>query len=403
MSELALFPEATQEQRMMADSAIRVMEAEYPLAKVRESAERSEPGCEKLWRKLADLGCFRLLAAESHGGGTLSGNGVADAALIAAERGARLQPGPFVGAHVVAATLSGTLRAAVAGQPATAAQDLAPLPAEALEALLSGRATATWAPGGLLARPGQPGLVVREEPGALLVSGAVTLVQDADQCDWFLVSTRDGQVTRQFLLARSAAGLSLEKAESLDITRRFFDLRLDDVRVPAEAVVGDAVDAAAVADRQVALAAVLSAAESVGAMDANFSLALEYSKTRIAFGRPIGSFQGLKHLLAGTSLMLEMSKGMVAGAAAALGDEAADGLTMASIARALVSQQAVELTHNCFQVFGGIGFTWEHDQHLYMRRLASEAYLFGSPDWHRQRIWQQAVPGAEAAKEMADV
>jgi alkylation response protein AidB-like acyl-CoA dehydrogenase len=82
-----------------------------------------------------------------------------------------------------------------------------------------------------------------------------------------------------------------------------------------------------------------------------------------------------------------MSKAVVAAAAGALGDGQPDGLVLASIARAFVSEKAVDLTQNCFQVFGGIGFTWEHDQHLYMRRLATEAYLFGSPAWHRKRIW----------------
>src|SRR6516164_10555393 len=101
-----LFPDATQEQRMMADSAVRAMEADYPLTAVREFAERGEPGDEKIWRTLGGLGCFQLLAGEEHGGGTLSGNGVADAAIIAAERGARLQPGPFTGTQVVIASLS---------------------------------------------------------------------------------------------------------------------------------------------------------------------------------------------------------------------------------------------------------------------------------------------------------
>src|SRR5579859_7039404 len=92
-----LFPEATEEQHLMADSAIRVMEAEYPLTAVREAAEGSGPADEKLWRALGGLGCYGLLASEDDGGGSLSGNGVADAAILAAERGARLQPGPFVG------------------------------------------------------------------------------------------------------------------------------------------------------------------------------------------------------------------------------------------------------------------------------------------------------------------
>jgi alkylation response protein AidB-like acyl-CoA dehydrogenase len=376
-----LFPEATQEQRMMADSAIRVMEATCPLTAVREAAERPGPGDEKLWRKLGDLGCFRLLAAEDHGGGSLSGNGVADAAILAAERGARLQPGPFVGTHVVAGTLS---RAGTT-----------PLHRDVLGTLLSGAAVATWAADWLPAGSRGPGLTLRDGPGYLTASGEISGVQDADECDWILVSTRAGGTDRQFLLSRSAAGLSLERAGGLDITRRYFTLLLNDVRVPVGAELGDPADStsansAALAGWQLAVAAVLSAAESVGAMDANFALALAYAKTRVAFGRPIGSFQGLKHLLARTSLALEMAKAVVAGAAEALGGDEADALVMASIARAFVSENAVELTHDCFQVFGGIGFTWEHDQHLYMRRLASEAHLFGSPSWHRRRIWERA-------------
>jgi alkylation response protein AidB-like acyl-CoA dehydrogenase len=384
-----LFPEATQEQRLMADSAIRAMEAEYPLTAVREAAERSEPAAEKLWRALGRLGCFGLLASEDDGGGTLSGNGVADAAIIAAERGARLAPGPFVGTQVVVGTLSRIARAA-------------PLPDGLLESLLSGQAAATWATWGLLDDPRGPGLTVTEAPDGVTLSGVVRAVPDAGECDWILVTAPVDGAVRQFLVDRRAAGLSLRKADGLDITRRYCDLTLADVQVTELAGETDSPDTvdnskrrpAALADWQVAVAAVLSAAESVGAMDANFTLALEYSKTRIAFGRPIGSFQGLKHLLARTSLALEMAKALVAGAAEAIGSNAADGPSMASMARAFVSENAIELTQNCFQVFGGIGFTWEHDQHLYMRRLASEAYLFGSPSWHRRRIWRLSSGGA---------
>ena len=381
-----LFPEPTEEQRMMADSAIRIMEAEYPMTTVRESAERSEPADEKLWRTLGSLGCFRLLASEDHGGGTLSGNGVADAAIIAAERGARLAPGPFVGTHVTAGTLS---RIA-----SSRAQEATALPGGVLEALLSGEAAATWATWGLLGDTRGPGITATETSKGFALSGVIKAVQDADECDWILVSAPIAGAVRQFLLDRRAAGLSLHKSDGLDITRRHFDLTLTDVRADELAGGAEHAKQASLADWQVAVAAVLSAAESVGAMDANFALALAYSKTRIAFGRPIGSFQGLKHLLARTSLALEMAKALVAGAAEALGSGAADGPAMGSMARAFVSENAVELTQDCFQVFGGIGFTWEHDQHLFMRRLASEAYLFGSPAWHRRRVWQLSPGGA---------
>ena len=114
-------------------------------------------------------------------------------------------------------------------------------------------------------------------------------------------------------------------------------------------------------------------------------MALQYAKDRTAFGRPIGSFQAIKHLLADTSLLLEMSKAMVDAAARAVGTGSSDASAVASMAKAFVADSGVELAQNCFQVFGGIGFTWEHDQHLYLRRLTTDAALYGDPSWHRER------------------
>ncbi len=386
-----LIPELTDEQRMFVDSVIRVMETGCPLSAVREQAERGTPGDPALRRKLADLGCFGLLVAEEHGGGSLSGNGVVDAAIVAAERGARLQPGPFVGTAVAAYTLSeaGNEAATEAGNEVSNEADTAPAHRHILDALVTGATAATWAPDGVIGSA-RPGLTVHETPDGFTLSGTVRAVQDADECDLVLVTTRAGDTVRHLLVDRTAEGLTATRTDGLDITRRFFDLRFHAVRVPAEAHLTSA-DDDDLAERQIALAAVLSAAESVGAMDTDFALAVEYAKTRIAFGRPIGSFQGLKHTLANTGLMLEMSKGLVAGAATALGSGAVDGTAMAQMARAFVSERAVELGHNCFQVFGGIGYTWEHDQHLFLRRLAAEAHQFGAPSWFRARLWRRAV------------
>ncbi len=129
-------------------------------------------------------------------------------------------------------------------------------------------------------------------------------------------------------------------------------------------------------------------AESIGAMDYDLQLAVQYSKDRTAFGRPIGSFQAMKHLLADTSLMLEMSIGLALAAAHAVGSGADDAGTVASMAKAFVGDCGIDLAQNCFQVFGGIGYTWEHDQHLYLRRLTADAALFGDPAWHRERVCQ---------------
>jgi alkylation response protein AidB-like acyl-CoA dehydrogenase len=114
-------------------------------------------------------------------------------------------------------------------------------------------------------------------------------------------------------------------------------------------------------------------------------MAVQYAKDRIAFGRPIGSFQAIKHLLADTSLLLEMSKAMALAAAERVGEDVY-GWEAASMAKAFVGDCGIDLGQACFQVFGGIGFTWEHDQHLYLRRLTTDAAFFGDPVWHRERL-----------------
>jgi alkylation response protein AidB-like acyl-CoA dehydrogenase len=134
----------------------------------------------------------------------------------------------------------------------------------------------------------------------------------------------------------------------------------------------------------------LIAAESVGAMDHDFEMTLQYAKDRIAFGRPIGSFQAVKHQLADTSLALEMSKAIALSAARTIGVEADYGPEAASMAKAFVGESGVDLAQACFQVFGGIGYTWEHDQHLYLRRITTDAGLFGDAAWHREYLCQLA-------------
>jgi alkylation response protein AidB-like acyl-CoA dehydrogenase len=170
--------------------------------------------------------------------------------------------------------------------------------------------------------------------------------------------------------------------EGLDVTRRWSEVEFVEVQVAS----ADVLDCSS-ADLS-ALAAVLVAAESLGAMQADFDLALQYAKDRIAFGRPIGSFQAIKHLLADTSLWLEMAKGLVAASATSLGSGAPDGAELAHAAKSFVAERGVELAQNCFQVFGGIGYTWEHDQHFWFRRLASDAECFGSSSAHREQLFE---------------
>jgi alkylation response protein AidB-like acyl-CoA dehydrogenase len=178
--------------------------------------------------------------------------------------------------------------------------------------------------------------------------------------------------------------------DSLDLSRTFCTVHLDGVRATASDAVGQTGELSELVDRQLAIACVLTAAESVGAMERDFDTALQYAKDRIAFGRPIGSFQAIKHVLADTSLALEMSKAITLAAAETLGSGDDHGVQIAAMAKAFVNDAGQELAQNCFQIFGGIGFTWEHDQHLYLRRLATDAVLYGEPNFQRERLCQLA-------------
>ena len=346
---------ATPDQRVLLDASVRFIEQNCPLETVRAGTYQVE----EYRKRAAELGWFSLLVPDELGGGSLSGNGLVDAALVAYVRGRRLQPGAFAATNVAALALT--------GRP------------DVLAAVISGAEPVAWAVG-VAAGQDVAGHGLRAASGVL--SGSVTFVPDADTATWLLVTTDDGQ---QFLVPRDRDGVTVERLESLDISRRFTGIRFADVAVT------DA-DRVALDERQPAVAAVLTAAESVGAMDHDLGLAVQYARDRIAFGRPIGSFQAVKHLLADTSLDLEMAKAITLAAARSLGSGDPHGLQAASMAKAFVGDVGITLAQNCFQVFGGIGYTWEHDQHLYLRRLTSDAALYGDPAWHRERLIQLGVP-----------
>jgi alkylation response protein AidB-like acyl-CoA dehydrogenase len=362
----------TSNQELFLETSTRFMEAAYPLSAVREHAPAADPG-PAYRRQAAELGWFAMLVPEDLGGGSVSGDGVLDAALIAQARGARLQPGSFVGTNVVADAL--------------AADGVEDHHRKVLAALVAGEESATWA----WSQPPGAGVVVARRPGgSYVLSGTKQLVQDPNNSTWILVTADTDDGPAQFLLPGDSTGVQTRPLDGLDITRRFGEVRFEAAEVSPATLVGDVSRAADQIERQLQIACALTVAESVGAMDYDLGLAVQYAKDRIAFGRPIGSFQAVKHLLADTSLMLEMSKGLALAAARAAGSDQSDAGQVISMAKAFVGDCGIDLAQNCFQVFGGIGYTWEHDQHLYLRRLTTDAALYGDPAWHRERVCQLA-------------
>jgi alkylation response protein AidB-like acyl-CoA dehydrogenase len=363
------------DQELMRSTTARFIESACPLTTVRElGADRATEGIDYR-RQAAELGWFAMLVPDEFGGGTVSGNGVADAAIVAEERGRGLQPGPFVATNAVVCAL------AIDGNDEQRTK--------VLPAIAAGEETATWA---LASSVGDwtlgAGANVTARGGGYVLTGASGFVQDADEADWILVTAAGDAGLTQFLVPAGTPGVEVKLLEGLDLTRRFCDVRFADVELPPSALVGAAGAAAGTVDRQLQVAVTLTVAEMVGAMDRDFEVALDYAKVRTAFGRPIGSFQAIKHLLADTSLALEMSKAMSVAAAKAVGEGNDDAAEVASMAKAFVSDSAIDLAQNCFQVFGGIGYTWEHDQHLYMRRLTTDAALYGDAAWHREHVWE---------------
>ena len=180
--------------------------------------------------------------------------------------------------------------------------------------------------------------------------------------------------------------MSITPLESLDLTRRYGRVELSGVRVPASAAVGVPGEAAADVERQLQLVLVMQLAESVGAAETVFDFTLEWAFDRYSFGRPLASYQEIKHRFADMKTWLEASHAIAAAAARSVQAEAADAAQTVSIAVAYVDEFVPELIQDCVQMHGGIGVTYEHDIHLYLRRATVNRVLHGTPADHRQRI-----------------
>jgi alkylation response protein AidB-like acyl-CoA dehydrogenase len=355
----------TAEQEMLRGTTAKFIDTACPLRRVRELAEDDTLVDHGYLAKAAELGWFAMLVPEHLGGGSVSGRGIADAALFAEERGRVLQPGAFVAGNIVAFALAGW------GSEHHRSN--------VLPGIVNGEQIVTWAwqPEMLSATIGQD---------SVRLTGTASGLQDAHLADHLLVTaTSDGGLT-QVLVPSATPGVRIERLEGLDLTRRLSRVHFDDARVDAGAVVGTPGGADAAFERQFQIALVLAVSESLGAVAHDFTMALDYAKVRTAFGRPIGSFQAVKHQLADASMQLEASMAIAFDAIRAVQDEAPDAAELASAAKSFVGDASIDVAQTCFQVFGGIGYTWEHDQHLYLRRLTADAALYGQPAWHRERI-----------------
>ncbi|MCU1450805.1 MAG: acyl-CoA dehydrogenase protein [Acidimicrobiales bacterium] len=346
--------EFSEEQEALRASVRRFLAEQAPIQPyVRDMLDDDRGATDAVWKGLAQLGLTGLLVPEEHGG---AGMGMVDMGVVLEELGRAVHPGPFLSSAVAATTAL------------TASGDGADL----LPSLADGSITATVA---LLEKDGRDWRRVATEAGAGdVLTGTKTFVADGVAADVLLVTgtTEDG--LGLFAVEAGARGLDVQPVQSVDGTRKQATVVLDDT--PARRIgTGDAAGAVAEAVDRVLVGLVV---DGVGAAQAALDLAVAYAKERVQFDKPIGSFQAVQHLCADMLRSLELGR---AGAYYALwacdaADEA-ERHRAAVMAKAFAADTFASLGASAIQVFGGVGFTWEHDVHLFYKRLLTLQQAYG--------------------------
>jgi alkylation response protein AidB-like acyl-CoA dehydrogenase len=360
-----MYFDLTDEQQAIRSTARDFLAARYKSERVRALAE-SEAGSEQSdWEEMAELGWPGLALPEEWGG---QGLGIVDLAVLFEEMGYALAPSPLLSTTVAGLAL------ATNGTEEQKERWLRPL----AEGKLRGAPALFDAD-----TPAQPGEFAMEagvDGDGLVLDGEKVLAMDAASADFFLVATADG---RRHIVEREADGVGVSAEKSIDLTRRLFSVRFDGVRVDAGATLeGGQEEYLPVLWR----ACVALAAESTGVAQRTMEMAVSYAKDRQQFGRPIGAYQAVSHRCAQMLLETENSRSAVYGAAWAADAEPESLPLAASMAKAYASDAGWRVPDASIQVHGGIGFTWEHDLHFFLKRGKANAAAFGTASWHRDRV-----------------
>ncbi|MGI9062594.1 MAG: acyl-CoA dehydrogenase family protein [Pseudonocardiaceae bacterium] len=330
-------------------------------AAVLARAETDEPYDLGVWRTLGtELGVVGLLVPEDLGG---AGAGPRETAVVLEELGRAVAPVPFLGSAVLATSAL------------LACED------EAVATLADGTCTGTLGVP-LTTPPAAPFPAgVHARRGAL--SGRVGSVVDLEVADLVVVPAHDGDGPALYVVELPGTGVTVEPVIPLDLTRRIADLVLDGAA--GRRVAGGELAVAALRAALTAGAGLL-ASEQLGVAQWCLDTTVEYTKTRYQFGRPIGSFQAVKHRLADVWATVSTARAVARAAADALATDADDTALVVAVAGAYASDAAVLAAEECIQLHGGIGMTWEHPAHLYLARAKTSQLALGTPDRHRTAL-----------------
>jgi alkylation response protein AidB-like acyl-CoA dehydrogenase len=368
---------------LFASTTQSFLEKEASLSRLRELHEAGTSFEADWWRRAAELGWTSLLVPEDLGGGSVSGDGVADLALVAELAGRTVAPGPL---HPVSTVLAALVEAPEKHE-------------DTIESLISGETVASWA----VYEPGKPWAplhttvtATRTETGYRIDGVKDRVEAGADSAVLLVVAQSDG-VVRQFLVPTDAQGVRIERQRSVDLVKSYARVHFDGVEIDESAVVGSAEQTAELIARQSQIAQVLQCAEVVGILDTVLAFTIQWGFDRHSFGRPIGSYQALKHKYADLKIWFEACRATTKAAVAEVASRSPGADMAVSVAKSYVGEHAPGMLQDCIQLHGGIGVTWEHDLHLFLRRVTLYRSMFGTPEEHNLHVYALTELGPRAS------
>jgi alkylation response protein AidB-like acyl-CoA dehydrogenase len=368
----------TEEQELLRDTARKFLEGECPTTFVRQMMATEAAVTGEFWQKLADNGWLGITYAEEDGG---SGLGLVDLVVLMEEVGRAVMPGPYP-----ATVLLGGAAIAVAGSPGARQEWLPRIAAgEAKATLAASEPNARWDAAGIT-------LSARETRGGFTLSGTKLFVPDAHLADVLVVAARssDGSTMEDgislFLVGKGTPGVAVRLLPSVDETRKLCEVRFDNVALPRAALLGELHQGWPALSRVIDGAAVALSAEMCGAAQRVLDMTVDYAKLRTAFGKPIGTYQGVKHKCADMLVEIENAKSLTYYAAWAVDEAEPDAAMAVSMAKAAASDAGRKVCAAGIQLHGGIGMTWEHDLQLYLKRAKASEIALGDATWHRERV-----------------
>jgi alkylation response protein AidB-like acyl-CoA dehydrogenase len=374
---------ANPEVLLFASTTQSFLEKEVPLSRLRELHAAGTSFEADWWRRAAELGWTSLLVPEELGGGSVSGDGVADLALVAELAGKTVAPGPL---HPVSTVLAGLVEAPENHE-------------ETIESLVAGELVASWAvyePGKSWS-PLDAAVTATRTDAGYRIDGVKDRVEAGAESAILLVVAQCEGAVRQFLVPADAPGVRVESQRSIDLVKSYARVHFDGVEVDASTVVGSAEQTADLIVRQGQVAMVLQCAEVVGILETVLAFTIQWGFDRHSFGRPLGSYQALKHKYADLKIWFEACRATTNAAVAEVASRSPGADMAISVAKSYVGEHAPGMLQDCVQLHGGIGVTWEHDLHLFLRRVTLYRSMFGTPEEHNLNVYALTELGPRAS------